>query len=136
MKNYKELIGSYFNCWLLQDETELSILFHPNCMYVESFGPCYLGLEEVITWFQNWNKYSKVLAWDIYHVYEIENIAVCEWYFKYRKENLNVEEFNGVSIVEFNEQNQIISLKEFGSALPNYLPLQCKKQIDVYEKNR
>lgn len=44
---------------------------------------------------------------------------VVEWYFKftYKGENSG---FDGVSIIDFNEENKIINLKEFESKLPHY----------------
>lgn len=51
------------------------------------------------------------------------NISVVEWYFKY-KYNGEVGEFDGVSLIEFNDDNYIVTLKEFQSKVPHYYPYE------------
>lgn len=45
-----------------------------------------------------------------------------EWYFKSKMNNGNVEEFDGISLIVWTQDNKIKSLKEFGCNLHNYNP--------------
>ncbi|MDE7307882.1 MAG: hypothetical protein K2N61_04335 [Lachnospiraceae bacterium] len=47
-----------------------------------------------------------------------------EWYFKNTVNGGKVEEFDGMSLIVWNEQNKICSLKEFGCNINNYDPYQ------------
>ena len=47
-----------------------------------------------------------------------------EWYFKNEMNNGSIEEFDGISLVEWTKDNKIKSLKEFGCNLNNYNPYE------------
>ena len=53
-----------------------------------------------------------------------ENQTVVEWYFKNEMNTGSVEEFDGISLIEWTEDNKIKSLKEYGCNLNNYNPYQ------------
>lgn len=44
--------------------------------------------------------------------YHIENICICEWYFKCKCGG-NTDGFNDVSVTAFNEADKIVLLKEY-----------------------
>ena len=46
------------------------------------------------------------------------------WYFKNEMNNGSIEEFDGISLVEWTEDNKIKSLKEFGCNRNTYNPYQ------------
>jgi len=48
-------------------------------------------------------------------------MTVVEWHFKCEYEG-NIGEFDGISLIEFNDDNYIVSLKEFQSKIPHYYP--------------
>ena len=50
------------------------------------------------------------------------NQTIVEWYFKSKMNNGNVEEFDGISLIVWTQDNKIKSLKEFGCNLHNYNP--------------
>ena len=52
------------------------------------------------------------------------NQTVVEWYFKNEMNMGSVEEFDGISLIKWTEDNKIKFLKEFGCNLNNYNPYQ------------
>ena len=67
------------------------------------------------------DKQGKVIAWPIEKILINENTCIVEWHFKcnYQKK---ISEFDGVSIIDFNDQNKIISVKEYQSKSQHYYP--------------
>jgi hypothetical protein len=119
--NREQIIINYFESWLNKNPLILKEIFEPNAIYIECYGPEYRGLEVIEMWFKDWNKRGIVMVWDIKQFMHDANVTVVEWYFKCEYDG-NVGEFNGVSLIEFNDDNQIIRLKEFQSKLPHYYP--------------
>ena len=70
------------------------------------------------------NTRGKVLIWDIKQFFHKENQTIVEWYFKNKMDNGSIEEFDGISLVEWTPDNKIKYLKEFGCNLNNYNPYQ------------
>ena len=62
--------------------------------------------------------------WDIKQFFHKENQTAVEWYFKNAMDNGDIEEFDGISLIEWSAENRIQSLKEFGCNLHNYNPYQ------------
>lgn len=73
-------------------------------------------------WFDEWNTRGKVLVWDIKQFFHKENQTIVEWYFKNKMNNGNIEEFDGISLIVWTENNKIMELKEFGCNLNTYNP--------------
>lgn len=117
----EQIIKKYFKSWLDNNCSVLKDIFDSNVSYSECYGPEYHGIDTVTTWFKEWNKRGKVLVWDIKQFIHQGNISVVEWYFKCRYDG-EIEEFDGVSLIEFNDDNYIVSLKEFQSKIPHYYP--------------
>lgn len=117
----EQIIKKYFKSWLENNCSVLKDIFDLNVTYSECYGPEYHGIDTVTTWFKEWNKRGKVLVWDIKQFIQQGNITVVEWYFKCRYDG-EIEEFDGVSLIEFNDNNYIVSLKEFQSKIPHYYP--------------
>ncbi|WP_236895004.1 nuclear transport factor 2 family protein [Clostridium beijerinckii] len=117
----EQIIKKYFKSWLDNNCSVLKDIFDSNVSYSECYGPEYHGIDTVTTWFKEWNKRGKVLVWDIKQFIHQGNITAVEWYFKCRYDG-EIEEFDGVSLIEFNGDNYIVSLKEFQSKIPHYYP--------------
>lgn len=117
----EEIIKQYFCSWLKQDINLYKDLFSDDATYSECYGPIYRNKREILTWFRDWNKEGKVLEWPIKNLLVARNTAIVEWYFKCDYQN-KVSEFNGVSLIEFNNQNKIKSVKEFQSKSEHYYP--------------
>ena len=116
-----QIIREYFKAWIAQSDEVIKKNFDKDAVYSECYGPIYRNRREILAWFNDWNKKGKVLNWDIKRIITIENLAVVEWYFKCCYKNKD-SEFNGVSLIEFNNLNKIISVKEFESDCKHYYP--------------
>ena len=69
---------------------------------------------------------GSVIAWDIKQFFHKGNQTVVEWYFKNVMENGDIEEFDGISLIEWSAEDQIQSLKGIRLYLHNYDPYQKK----------
>lgn len=116
-------IQQYFDTWLRRDRSAFDRLFAENVVYSECYGPEYHGLGQIKRWFDDWNTQGRVLEWRIKAVYVQECTAVAEWYFccDYRG---NVAGFDGVSIVQFDGDGKIVSIKEFQSRAEHEFPYE------------
>lgn len=117
----EKIIRKYFQCWLDKDIDPIKDIFSKNITYSECYGPIYTGLEQVITWFAEWNQKGTVLQWNIKRVMLSDNIAIVEWYFKCNYDG-TVDGFDGVTIAEFDTDGKIYNLKEFQSKAEHYYP--------------
>jgi len=115
------LITNCFQAWIAKDGAKFKACFSPDAVYIESWGPAYRSLAEITRWFDDWNEKNKVLRWDIKRFWHDGNICICEWYFKCECGGV-VDGFDGVSIIEFDDENKIARLKEFQSKIPNHYP--------------
>ena len=117
----EKIIKSYFESWVNKNCLILKEIFDTEAIYSECFGPEYHGLDNIERWVQDWNERGTVFSWDVRQFIHQENMTVVEWYFKcvYDK---SIGEFNGVSLIEFNIDNFIVSIKEFQSKIPHYNP--------------
>ena len=59
-----------------------------------------------------------------------------EWYFKNEMNNGSIEEFDGISLVEWTKDDKIKSLKEFGCNLNNYNPYEHSDQPNLGKKEQ
>ena len=99
-------------------------IFTEDVVYTESWCPKYENLKTVKHWFSEWNTRGKVIIWDIKQFFHKGNQTVVEWYFKNEMNTGSIEEFDGISLIEWTEDNKIKSLKEYGCNLNNYNPYQ------------
>lgn len=117
----KQIIRDYFQAWLKPNIEVIKSIFDKNATYSECYGPIYRNKKEIISWFEKWNKQGKGIAWPIEKILINENTCIVECHFKcnYQKK---ISEFDGVSIIDFNDQNKIISVKEYQSKSQHYYP--------------
>ena len=95
-------------------------IFH-KYKYIESYGVKYENLLEVKRWFHEWNKKNTVLSWEIKDFWHKDNKTMVVWHFKCLFEG-KVDEFEGNSIIYWNENFKIDYLKEFACKLPQINP--------------
>ena len=133
MDEREKMIRLWFSMWLEKKDLGIDDIFAENVIYTESWGPCYRNREIVKHWFQEWNTRGSVIAWDIKQFFHKENQTVVEKWdyqvecvtdFKNVMDNGDIEEFDGISLIEWTLENKIQSLKEFGCNLHNYNPYQ------------
>ena len=120
-KTRELLIADCFRAWIAKDGAGFRAGFSTEAVYTESWGPAYLGLAEITKWFDDWNAQNRVLQWDIKRFWHDGNICICEWHFKCECGKV-VDGFDGMSIIEFDDENRIARLKEFQSKTPNHYP--------------
>lgn len=116
-----EIVRSYFKAWINNERDVLKEIFSENIVYIECYGPEYNDIDIIQRWFEDWHNNGEVLAWDIKQFIHDGNITVVEWDFKCVYKD-NASEFDGVSIIDFDDNNRIISLKEFQSKFKHYYP--------------
>ena len=122
MNEREKIIRLWFDMWLKQQDLGIDKIFTEDVVYTESWCPKYENLKTVKHWFNEWNTRGKVIIWDIKQFFHKENQTVVEWYFKNEMNTGSVEEFDGISLIEWTEDNKIKSLKEYGCNLNNYNP--------------
>ncbi len=117
----EQIIRNYLRAWLSPNLEVVQNIFDENAIYSECYGPVYRNKKEIISWFENWNKQGKVIAWPIERLIINGDTSIAEWHFKCNYQG-KISEFDGVSIIEFNDQNKIISVKEYQSKSKHYYP--------------
>ena len=122
-KKVKEL-SKWFDMWLNQQDMGIDDIFTEDVIYTESWSPQYNNRKTVKHWFQEWNTRGKVVIWEIKQFFHKGDQTVVEWYFKNKMNNGSIEEFDGISLVEWTEDNRIKALKEFGCNRNTYNPYQ------------
>lgn len=124
MSQRERIIRLWFDMWLQQKDLGIDDIFTEDVIYIESWSPQYENRITVKHWFEEWNTRGKVLAWTIKQFFHKNNQTICEWYFKNRMDNGSVEEFDGLSLIEWTDGNKIKLLKEFGCNLNRYNPYE------------
>lgn len=117
----ESIVRNYFDAWINNDSSALNDIFDDSIIYSECYGPEYHGIEQINMWFSDWHRHGKVLRWDIKEFMHDGMITVVEWYFECDYDN-NLDGFDGVSIIEFTDENKIKSLKEFQSKKDHIYP--------------
>ena len=117
----EEIIRKYFQAWINVDIETVKETFSDNAIYSECYGPEYHGLPQIIRWFEDWNNKGRVLEWTIKRTMAHSNTLVVEWHFKCEY-NGAVDEFDGVTIADFNNEHKIEKLCEFQSKSEHCYP--------------
>ena len=107
MNQRERIIRLWFDMWLQQKDLGIDDIFTEDVIYIESWSPQYENRITVKHWFEEWNTRGKVLAWTIKQFFHKNNQTICEWYFKNRMDNGSVEEFDGLSLIEWTDGNKI-----------------------------
>ena len=131
MNEREKNIHLWFEMWLTKQDLGIDNIFAEDVIYTESWGPKYNNRQIVKHWFQEWNTRGKVVAWEIKQFFHKGNQTIVEWYFKNEMNNGSIEEFDGISLVEWTKDNKIKSLKEFGCNLNNYNPYAMRSPFSV-----
>lgn len=118
----EQKIRLWFDMWIQKIDLGILDLFSDDAVYIESWGPEYTGNKKIKHWFNEWNTRGSVLVWDIKQIINTENQTIVEWYFKNKMNNGKVEEFDGVSLIQWSEDDKIVLLKEFGCNCNHYDP--------------
>ena len=122
MNEREKIIRLWFDMWIKKADLGIDNIFTDDVVYTESWSPKYENRKTVKHWFDEWNTRGSVLVWEIKQFFHQGNQTIVEWYFKNKMNNGNVEEFDGISLIVWTQDNKIKSLKEFGCNLHNYNP--------------
>lgn len=115
-----KLIQEWFKAWYDSSWNQFEEVFENDVFYSESWGPEYHGISEVKEWFDNWHSDLILNSWDIINIVHNEDVSFVIWYFSCKDSN-DVFEFNGISMIEWGENNKISSLQEYVASLPDYI---------------
>ena len=135
MHEREKLISLWFDMWIKQKDYGINKIFAEDVIYTESWGPKYENIETVKHWFDEWNTRGKVIVWKINQFFHKENQTIVEWYFKNEMNNGVIEEFDGISLIEWTRDNKIKSLKEFGCNINNYNPYENSDETKFRNEN-
>lgn len=127
MNEREEKIRRWFSMWLKNDCTGIEEIFSAHAVYTESWGPEYHGIDKIRHWFNEWNTRGAVLKWDITGFFHKENQTVTQWYFENKMDNGKVEAFEGMTLVQWTQDDKIECLKEFGCNINRYDPYEKGK---------
>lgn len=121
-KQRESKIRQWFSMWLRKQDTGIEELFAPGTVYIESWGPEYRGREKIKLWFEEWNTRGTVERWDIRQYFHKGDQTVVEWVFRCAMTDGTIQSFDGLSLIRWNEADQICFLQEFGCNENRYDP--------------
>ncbi len=121
MEKSEKAIRRYFSAWVENTPGCLPEIFGEDIIYSECYGPEYRGLGQIQKWFADWNKRGRVLEWNIKGFLHEGSKTAVEWYFRCEYDG-NTDGFDGVSLIEFDKDGKIVSLKEFQSKAEHIFP--------------
>lgn len=124
MDKREKIIELWFHMWLQKKDLGIFDIFADSAVYIESWGPEYRGSLNIKQWFDEWNTRGKVLQWDIKQYFHKGDLTVVEWYFKNTMKDGKIEAFDGMSLIEWTQDDKICFLKEFGCNEKHYDPYQ------------
>lgn len=117
----QEIVRAYFEAWLQKDIQTVTRTFSEDAIYTECYGPQYHGLRQILKWFADWNQKGVVLQWDIHRMVEQGRTVVVQWFFRCDYDG-TVSGFDGVSVIDFDEDDKICRLSEYQSEPKHVLP--------------
>lgn len=121
MMTHQETAAAYFQAWIDRDETVLERVMARDVAYSESYGPQYRGLDQIRRWFSDWNRRGSVCRWEITRFIEQGDALAVEWFFSCVYDG-EAGSFDGVSLIDFDEDGRIAVLKEFQSRAEHCFP--------------
>lgn len=116
----EQLVRAWFSAWLDRDGSQIPTIFAENAVYTESYGPQYRSRAQIERWFADWNARGRVLEWTIKRFLHGGSSLAVEWYF--RCDYGGVAGFDGVTLVDFNDDGRISRLCEFQSKAEHEFP--------------
>ena len=135
MEERERIIRLWFDMWLKQRDLGMDTIFSEDILYTESWGPQYRGRDKLKHWFDEWNTRGRVVRWDIRGFFHKDDMTVVEWYFKNVMNNGDIEEFEGMSLIKWTDDDKISFLKEFGCNINNYDPYENGSEPVFREEN-
>jgi ketosteroid isomerase-like protein len=112
----EQSVRRYFAMWETCDFSDLDKLFAQDCRYEECYGPVYRGLQQMHRWIGDMLAKQVVDSWDIHEMMHGLNplglpALSVTWTFSGREKEPYI--FDGVSIIEFNDEGRMCRVREF-----------------------
>lgn len=120
-------IQDYFAMWVTRDFSRFDELFSPCCRYEECYGPIYEGTEELHRWIEHMLAIQHVMAWDIHDMVlaaDGRRVTVAWTFVATERESYT---FDGCSVIHFDEQGRIDSIREFEAKHERCFPQRRKE---------
>lgn len=117
----ERVISTYFNMWIMRDFSALDTIFAKDIYYSECYGPEYYGLDEIHQWIDVMLQKQIVVDWSIKRYLHENETVVVEWFFKEQQGSV-IHDFDGISIIDFQNDGKISSIKEFESKSEHIKP--------------
>lgn len=124
MDEREKMIRLWFAMWLQKRDRGIEEIFAPQAVYIESWGPEYHGVAKIKLWFAEWNARGSVLKWKIKQFFHKENQTAVEWHFENAMQDGTADTFDGISLVQWTNDDKIERLQEFGCNLNRYDPYE------------
>jgi len=117
----EKTIREYFSMWVNRDFSKLNEIFSPNCVFQESYGPCYLSLLEINEWIKHKLNEQNVLSWNVKEIWpSVDDTFFVIWnYTAIEKNTINSD---GVSVIHFDKAGLIDQVKNYRSKSEHYFP--------------
>ncbi|MBU7555124.1 nuclear transport factor 2 family protein [Pediococcus ethanolidurans] len=120
--NKKTIIAEYFQMWVKKDFKQLPEIFSSDICYTECYGPRYVGLPEVQAWIRHKSAEQTVLEWRIDNITLAGDQSFVKWFFKAHEKT--TYEFDGISVIQWAKNNQILRIDEYQSKSEHIRPYQ------------
>ena len=115
LRQREEKIKVWFEMWVGEDITPMSAIFADDVEYTECWGYQYIGKDEIKAWFEDWHKNNVMEA---FYAKEFLHMDDNKTVVKFKMEALTKSGtdrwMDGVYIVEWDEDDCIKSLEEYG----------------------
>lgn len=112
-KERENLIFLWIKSWKEKNNLGIEKVFAPNVHYIRSWGPEYHGLMELEYWFDEKNDRGTVENWDIERFIHEENNTIIHWFLEDKHKIGKLREVEGLSIIEWNDNNKIKYVQDF-----------------------
>jgi len=122
MEHREQIVTLWFSMWLEGKDLGIRDIFDASCVYVESWGPQYVGVDKIELWFREWNTRGHVTHWEIRQFFHKGDQTVVEWCFRNEMDHGERECFEGMSLIRWTAEDKIKFLQEFGCNLNRYDP--------------
>ena len=107
-------IRDWFEAWLSRDDFCIDTVFSENIIYRESYGPVYIGINQLHRWYKEWNTEGTVLKWEIHDILHNESTTAISWRFTCRMNSKNHDSsFDGMSLIRWDQNDRIVELTEY-----------------------
>ncbi|MEA4911913.1 MAG: nuclear transport factor 2 family protein [Oscillospiraceae bacterium] len=122
-ENMQAALRRWMRAWPDADGSCIPALFAQDAVYSECYGPEYHGRAQIARWFADWNADGRVLRWDCKRLLCADGTVIAEWYFECEHGGAH-SAFDGVTLADFDENGQIVCLKEFQSDVSHTCPYE------------